>query len=242
MSGGPWALESTGMRVVAVIPARAGSQRIPSKNLRLVGGRALVARTVDVARAVDEIDRVIVSTDSNRIAAVARRAGGEAPFRRPAALADDRAATVDVVRHAVEWLEQTSGTVDLVVTLQPTSPFCRVESVRAALQAMADPTVDSSTTVSDTGVPASVLGTLRDGRFDLLAPRPDDVRRQASPPVVRLTGAVYVSRRALLDAGRLLGDRPAAILTSGPEAIDIDTPEDLAAARRIHRRLPRTVA
>jgi len=107
---------------------------------------------------------------------------------------------------------------------------------------MADPTVDSSTTVSDTGVPASVLGTLRDGRFDLLAPRPDDARRQASPPVVRLTGAVYVSRRALLDAGRLLGDRPAAILTSGPEAIDIDTPEDLAEARRIHRRLPRTVA
>lgn len=224
------------MHIIAVIPARAGSRGIPGKNLRLVGGRPLVARTVELARSVPGIDRVIVSTDSPRIAGTARRAGAETPFVRPARLSDDRSATVDVIRHAIEFVEGDGTTVDVVVTLQPTSPFCTPETVRTALDRLADPEVDSATTVSEVGLPASVLGTVSAGRFVALGQAARDVRRQASPALARLTGAVYVTRRALLDQGRLLGDRPAAVLTAGREALDIDTPADLAEARRLHGR------
>lgn len=228
------------MRTIAVIPARAGSRGIPRKNLRLVGGKSLVARTVEVARSVTEIDRVIVSTDSRRIATVARHAGGEAPFLRPERLADERAATVDVVRHAVEWIEHESGPVDVVVTMQPTSPFCRPQTLLAALATIADdPDIDSATTVAEVGLPATLVGVIRAHRFESLWRAPADARRQASPQLVRLTGAIYVSRRELLDADRLLGDRPAPIMTSGAEAIDIDDIDDLAAARRAHRQLAR---
>lgn len=230
------------MRTIAVIPARSGSRGIPGKNLRLVGGKSLVARISEVARSVAAIERVVVSTDSRRIAAVARRAGAEAPFVRPEPLANDEASTVDVVRHAVHWIEQDSGPVDFVVTLQPTSPFCRADTVRRALEAVAaDPALDSATTVAELGLPASVVGVFRAERFESLWSSPD-ARRQASPRLVRLTGAVYVSRRGLLERGKLLGDRPAAIITSGAEAIDVDDLDDLAAARRAHRRLARARA
>ena len=223
------------MHIIAVIPARAGSRGIPNKNLRLVGGRPLVARTVELARSVPGIDRVIVSTDSSRIAGTARRAGAETPFVRPARLSDDRSPTVDVIRHAIEFVEQNGTIIDVVVTLQPTSPFCTPEIVRTALDRLADPEVDSATTVAEVGLPASVLGTVNAGWFVALG-QARDVRRQASPALARLTGAVYVTRRALLDQGRLLGDRPAAVMTAGREALDIDTPADLAEARRLHRR------
>ena len=228
------------MQTIAVIPARAGSRGIPWKNLRRVGGRPLVVRSVEVARAVRGIDRVIVSTDGRRIASAARSAGAEVPFIRPAVLADDGAATVDVVRHAVAWVEAEGAPVDVVVTLQPTSPFCRPETVRAALDRMRDPTVESVATVAEVGLPISVVGTLVGDRLEMAWPPTGDTRRQASSPLVRLTGAVYVSRRALLDAGGLLGERTAPLLTTGAETIDIDDADDLAMARRTHRLLMRT--
>jgi hypothetical protein len=95
------------------------------------------------------------------------------------------------------------------------------------------------TTVAEVGLPATVVGVVRAGGFESLWSSPTDARRQVGPQLVRLTGAIYVSRRELLDAGRLLGDRPAAIMTSGAEAIDIDDIADLAAARRAHRQLAR---
>lgn len=227
------------MYTIAVIPARAGSRAIPGKNLRLVGGRTLLARTIDVARQVSAIERVIVSTDSRRIAAAAHRAGAEAPFLRPPQLSDDQANTVDVIRHAVAFLEEDGDPVDVVVTLQPTSPFCTPATVRLALERLSDPRVDSATTVAEVGLPVSVVGTVDAGRFITLAGASADVRRQSSPPLVRLSGAVYVTRRELLDQGRLLGDRPAVVVTAGPEALDIDTPADLAEARRHSRRASR---
>lgn len=227
------------VHTIAVIPARAGSRAIPGKNLRLVGGRSLLARSIEVARAVPEIDRVIVSSDSPRIISAARRAGAEAPFRRPAHLSGDEAPTIEVIRHAVTFLELEGRRVDVVVTLQPTSPFCTPASVRMALGHLADPAVDSATTVADVGLPASIVGTLEQGRFVALGSPGDDARRQASPSLARLTGAVYVTRRALLDHGRLLGERPASVMTAGPEALDIDTPADLAEARRLQGRRTR---
>ncbi|HAS83903.1 MAG TPA: pseudaminic acid cytidylyltransferase, partial [Verrucomicrobia bacterium] len=90
---------------VAIIPARGGSQRIPRKNIRLFGGRPMIAHSIDAARESGCFDRVIVSTDDPEVAGVATACGGEVPFLRPAALSDAFTGLDAVMRHAVAWLE-----------------------------------------------------------------------------------------------------------------------------------------
>jgi CMP-N,N'-diacetyllegionaminic acid synthase len=231
-------VESRGMGAVAIIPARARSVGIPNKNLRHVGGLPLVVRTIRVATQVLSIDRIIVSTDSEQIADVARRSGAEVPFLRPASLAGDETATVAVIEDAVSRLEVMGAVVETVVTMQPTSPFCRPQTVATAIAMLEDVSVDSVATVAELGVPASVIGAIDGGRLVRCLPLSDDPRRQASPPAVRLTGAVYVSRRQLIGSGVLLGVGPAYVMTDGPEALDIDTLADLGMARRMVRKLP----
>jgi len=227
------------MLSVAVIPARAGSRGLPGKHLRLLGGIPMIVHTIRAALAAERIDRVIVSTNDAGIARVAREAGAEVPFRRPEELAADATPTLPVVRHAIEWLEEHGATIGVVVTLQATSPLRGPAEIDAAIALLDDPRVRSAVTVAPLGLPTSILGTLRDGRFRALAPAADP-RRQAAPAAVRLTGAVYVTRRELLGEGRLVDEAPAALLVEGPSAIDVDDATDLAAARR-HLRVSRGV-
>ena len=225
------------MRAVAIIPARAGSVGIPGKNLRRVGGVPLVVRTIRVASQVPSIVRIVVSTDSPRIAELARRNGADVPFLRPPVLAGDEASTASVVEDAVVRLEEMGDAVETLITMQPTSPFCRPQTVTRAIGLLDEESVDSVATVTSLGMAASVIGTIDGDRLVRCLSQPGDARRQASPPAVRLTGAVYVSRRDLVGTGALLGDRPRFVMTEGPEALDIDTPADLALARRWARTM-----
>ena len=113
-----------GKRVLAVVPARSGSKGIPDKNLKSVGGIPLVARVGEVLKALPEVDRAVVSTDSDGIAAVAEAAGIAAPFRRPDAISGDTIGDLDVLTHALQATEASDGTIyDVVLMLQPTSPL-----------------------------------------------------------------------------------------------------------------------
>ena len=217
--------------IVAIVPARGGSRGLSRKNLRRIGGRSLVELAVAVARAAPSVDRVIVSTDDEAIAREAERVGAEVPFRRPASLATDDAATVDVLRHACAELETAGETIDVVVTLQPTSPLRTADVVEAAIAPVRDGEADSAVTVEELGLPWSTLGFL-DGATFRRPPQPDDQRRQASPEAARITGAVYVTRRELLDQGLVIGPRCAAVVTRGGSTIDIDSFADLRRARR----------
>lgn len=222
------------MLSVAVIPARAGSRGLPGKHLRLLGGIPMIAHTIRAALAAQRVDRVIVSTNDEAIARVARDAGAEVPFRRPDELAGATTPTLPVVRHAVEWLEAHGAAIDIVVTLQATSPLRGPTEIDATIALLDDRAVRSAVTVTPVGLPSSILGTVREGRFRAFAVA-SDPRRQAAPAAVRLTGAVYVTRRDLLAEGRLLDEAPAALLVEGPSAIDVDDATDLAAARRYLR-------
>lgn len=227
------------MLSVAVIPARAGSRGLPGKHLRSLGGIPVIVHTIRAALGASRIDRVLVSTNDEAIAAVARRAGAEVPFLRPDELAGDTTPTLPVIRHAVAWLEAHGATIGTVVTLQATSPLRDAAEIDATVALLDDPAVRSAVTVARVGLPATVIGALRDGRFRALdGPSSGDARRQAAAPAVRLTGAVYATRRDLLDEGRLVDDAPAALLVEGPSAIDIDDAADLAEARRALRRRP----
>jgi CMP-N-acetylneuraminic acid synthetase len=223
------------MQTLAVIPARGGSRGIPRKNLRLLGGVPLLVHTIRAAQQAKRVDRFVVSTEDAEIAGVARRAGAEV-VERPDHLATDDASTVAVVHHAIDALESSSGTrADIVVTLQPTSPLRGADLIDQAVDLVANGAHRSAVTVAEIPFAAPTVGILSDARFRASVTLTDP-RRQVAPSAVRLTGAVYVTTRDLLDDGRLTDGAPAALLTQGAAAIDIDAPADLAAARRALRR------
>jgi CMP-N-acetylneuraminic acid synthetase len=222
------------MATVAIIPARGGSKGLPGKQLRLLGGRPMIAWTVRAACGARRLDRVVVSTDDPAIGRAARRAGAEVPFLRPADLATDETPTLPVIEHAVAWLEARGEKVELVVTLQPTSPLRDASQIDAAVALLDESGARSAVTVAALGLPASVVGWLDGDRF-VPSGLDGDGRRQAAPPAARITGGVYVTRRDLLREGRLLDERPAALPVDPATAIDVDTEADLAAARRVLR-------
>src|SRR5688572_21258442 len=126
-----------GKRVLAVVPARGGSKGLPLKNLRRLGGVPLVALVGRVIAELPEIDRSVVSTDNEEIAAVAESAGIAAPFRRPAELSGDLIGDVAVLTHALQATESIDGMrYAIVVMLQPTSPLRAAAHVRTCLETL----------------------------------------------------------------------------------------------------------
>jgi CMP-N,N'-diacetyllegionaminic acid synthase len=117
------------MRILALIAARGGSKRIPGKNMRLLGGKPLIAWSIDVSKGIPEVCDILVSTDSNDIAEIAKKSGATVPWLRPSELATDTASSVDVCLHALKWYEDENGKVDGFMLLQPTSPFRSRDSV-----------------------------------------------------------------------------------------------------------------
>ena len=111
------------MKILALIPARSGSKRIPNKNIRLFGSKPLIVWTIEIAKSIPEIHDVLVSTDSTEIAAISSAAGAKVPWLRPSEIATDEASSVDVAIHALDQYENEFGEVDGILLLQPTSPF-----------------------------------------------------------------------------------------------------------------------
>ena len=115
---------------LAVIPARGGSKRIPRKNIREFCGKPIIAYSIEAALASDFFDQVIVSTDDDEIASVARDFGAEIPFMRPAEIADDYTGTNAVVKHAIQWYQENSHSISLACCIYATAPFIRVEYLK----------------------------------------------------------------------------------------------------------------
>lgn len=121
------------MKLLGIVPARAGSKRLPGKNSRLLGDRPLVAWTFEAARQSGVLTRICLSTDDEPLRALAREHGVDAPFLRPAELASDSASSIDVVLHALAHYASHSQHFDAVVLLQPTSPFRTADTIRRAV-------------------------------------------------------------------------------------------------------------
>jgi CMP-N,N'-diacetyllegionaminic acid synthase len=216
-----------GAKVLAVVPARGGSKGIPRKNLRTIRGRSLVALAGDVALAVPEIDRRVVSTDHAEIAQAAQAAGLDAPFMRPVELAGDRIADWDVLVHALQATEQLDATrYDIVVMLQPTSPLRRAEDVSAVLRLL----VDGKWSVSETDLKAHPLKQLvvRDGTMGYWDERGAQIiARQQLEPVYHRNGVAYaITRACLLEQKTIKGAHAGAYVVAG-EHVSIDTEQDI---------------
>jgi len=209
--------------VVAVIPARGGSRRLPGKNLMPIAGKPLLVHTVEQALASVRVDAVLVSTDDADIAAVAREAGAEV-VDRPAELAGDRATSESAVLHA---LDAYSGPADIAVLLQATSPVRRPGDIDAAVALVVDGDYDSVFSA----VPGHVwLWEERpDGMHSVSYDWRSRPRSQDQHPQLLEDGSIYVTRCALLRAsGNRLGGR------IGVHRMDVDSAIDLDDADQVH--------
>ncbi|GAB3686641.1 acylneuraminate cytidylyltransferase family protein [Angustibacter aerolatus] len=225
--------QSRAVRVVAVVPARGGSRGVPGKNLARVGSRRLVERAVDAAVASAEIDLVVVSTDSDDIAAVARAAGAEV-VRRPADLSGDTATSESAVFHALDTLRDDGIDPEVTVLVQCTSPFLDPADLDAAVKQVRDDGLDTcfAAVASHAFVwRAQGDGTVRGVNHDDTVQRR---RRQDIEPDLHETGAFYAVRtESLRRTGHRFAGRTGVQLVRAVAAVEIDVPEDLDVARAL---------
>jgi CMP-N-acetylneuraminic acid synthetase len=220
-----------GLNILSVIPARGGSKGIPLKNLKQVGGIPIVELAARVAKNVDCIDRIVVSTDHEGIAKAAINGGADAPFRRSEELSGDRIGDAEVLTHALLEVEYIDNIIyDIIVMLQPTSPLRKPKHVSDAIHMLIENGWDSVWTVSETDSKSHPLKqlTVNKGHLNYYdSGGKKIIARQQLEPVFHRNGIAYVvTRKCLLDKQTIKGDKSGALVIKG-EHISIDTEWDL---------------
>jgi CMP-N,N'-diacetyllegionaminic acid synthase len=224
-------------RVLGVITARAGSKGIPGKNIRPLAGKPLILYTIEAALASGAFDRLILSTDDEQAAALARAHGCEVPFMRPPELAADDTPHVPVMQHAVAWLRDREGYLpDSFMTLLPTSPLRQPAHIREAVALLQSSGADSVIGVDELPAHFNPMRVVTIDRFGWarvfvggppVKKRPG--RRQDMPPAWVMNGAIYLVRTPfILDAvdPNLYGDRVAGMVMPPPYGFNLDEPQD----------------
>lgn len=211
-------------RVLAVIPARGGSKRYPRKNIANLGGKPMIAWSIAAANRAKLVTEVVVSTDDDEIASVARQHGGNVPFRRPDALAGDAVRNSETLVHAVEWFRDERGQAfDIVLLLQPTSPLRQSFHIDAAIEALWN---------SDALTVASVTGPhkKRDVAIKRITPEGRLVNYYADDPndgYYRYNASIYGMRTSyLLEYRRFTSANEIPLIMEAVHSIDVDEPLD----------------
>lgn len=220
--------------VLGVIVARGGSKRLPGKNLRPLGDKPLIAWTAQAAMSASSLTDVILSTDSQEIADVAKKYGVSVPFMRPPHLAEDSSNVLDALTHAVVAMDGQGIRADVVVLLQATSPFRSARDIDDAVGLLV--TKGADTVLSVRPAQEHPYWMWRDDKgaiAPLFSREHMALTREAVPPMFMETGALYVVRRSVLDRGSLYGDRIMPIQLSDRAAVDIDDVSDFARAERM---------
>jgi CMP-N-acetylneuraminic acid synthetase len=229
------------MRILGVIPARGGSKSVPRKNIAPLAGKPLIAYTIEAALRSNVFADVVVSTDDDAIADVARQYKAQVPFTRPPELSSDSAESFGVVLHALEQMERgQKRTYDAVMMLQPTSPLRRPEQIVRAIEMLAAaPEADGVVSIVDVGgwhpfrmkrlIGHRVVNYIDQGFEDMRA-------RQALPTVYIRSGAIYLIRRQSLLAHRMLvGPHTLGLPIDEKSAVNIDSQIDFSLAELLMR-------
>lgn len=213
---------------LAVIPARGGSKRIPRKNIKLFCGKPMIAWSIEAARRSGCFDRVVVSTDDEEIAAVARDWGAEIPFMRPAELSDDHAGTIPVIAHAIRHMQGHGEQPRAVCCIYATAPFVRVRDLQRGAELL-DQT-DCAYVFSVTTYAFPIQRALRikeNGRVEMFHPEHFDTRSQDLEEAYHDAGQLYWGRAEAWLAGKRIFSPDAMPLVLPRHRVqDIDTPED----------------
>lgn len=222
------------MKIVAIIPARGGSKGIPRKNIKELCGKPLITYIIETALRVEELDRVIVSTEDKEIAEVAKKCGAEVPFMRPQELARDETPTLPVLQHAVKYLEEKENyKPDIIVLLYATSPLLKHERVSEAIKLLKARGFDSVlSVVEDRGH----YWIKRGEDYERLYPKVLK-NRQFTEPLLKENGAIYLCKRDLLmKENTMVGGKIGFLKMQKEESIDIDEPLDFEIAEFFMRR------
>lgn len=219
------------MRVLCTICARAGSKGVPSKNIRALASKPLIVHTVEQGHACRLIHKVVVSTDGEDIARIAREAGAEVPFLRPRELAMDQSPKLAVIQHAARFLLEKGEKYDLVVDLDPTSPLRLPSDIENALQRFLRSDANNlySVCLAHKNPYFNMVELDERGRSRLSKSRGQEFTgRQSAPAVYEINGSIYIFRvEFLLGPGaRLHSDNTIVYVMPAEQSVDIDTPLD----------------
>lgn len=220
------------MKILGLVNARGGSKGVPGKNIKLLGGRPLIAWSIAAGLGSRHLSKVVVSTDSEAIAEAARAAGAEVPFMRPAELATDTARQIDAIIHAVGFVEARDGRYDYVCLLQPTCPLRSSADVDGALDLLLSTGADSVVTVTDVGGrhPMTLYRKGKDGVLSpYLASDGAGVLRQDFEELYWRTGGVYAMKRdVVMERRSLYGQDIRGYAVPEERCFNIDSPFDWA--------------
>ena len=228
-------------RIVGLIPARAGSKRVPNKNVLRLHGHPLLAYTISAALDSGVFEKVIVSTDSDEYAQIALHYGAEVPFLRPNSLAQDSSADIGWVAHALESLALIGYEFEIFSILRPTSPFRNASTIRRAYEEFSSRTdIDSIRAVELCSQhPGKMWRIKGDHLVPLLSVQPDGLDWFSSPtqslPEVWVQNASLeiAFSRCVLESESISGSRIAPFKTVFPEGIDINSEFDFAKAKMV---------
>lgn len=222
---------------ICVIPARGGSKRIPGKNTLEFCGKPILAWSIEAAIGADCFERIIVTTDNEVIADLARRLGAEIPFMRPASLADDHTGTVDVVRHAAQWLHDHDCSFDYLCCIYATAPFTTPEDIRRGLEVLQRESCDYA--ISVTSFPFPIQRAVRvseQNRLAMLHPEHLETRSQDLQESYHDAGQFYWGTAAAWHGGNpLFCGNSAPVYIPRHRVQDIDTLEDWTRAEALFR-------
>jgi len=212
-------------KVLAIIPARSGSKRLPRKNILNLAGKPLIAWTIESAIRSKYIDSVLVSTDSPEIAEISKKFGAQVPFIRPEYLSNDTADTISVIKHAIDNIPDQ---YDIIVLLQATSPLRNTDDIDGAIE-QSDSDFKAVVSVCPAEHPPLWSNILPDdlSMAGFIRPEIKNKRSQDLPTYYRLNGAVYVAELSyFMQQNGFMGPQTKAYIMDQKHSVDIDTEID----------------
>ena len=236
-----------GKKILGLVTARGGSKGIPGKNIKILGDKPLLAYSILAAQQSQVLDRIVLSTDDQKIADVGKKLGVEVPFIRPTALAVDTASSLGVVQHAVEWLRgHEQYFPDFVIILQPTSPLRQAFHIKEAIDLLLSSDFDSVLSVGlipENFNPSKAMIINEEGSLRLFSGRlvgERVARRQELKDAYWSTGAIYAFKTELVlskENPNFYGNRVMPYVVEDKYTIDINTPDDWQKAEMVLRDL-----
>jgi len=224
------------MSVVAVIPARGGSKRIPDKNIKPFCGKPMIAYSIETAKDAGIFDRIIVSTDSEKIASTAKEFGAEIPFMRPGNLADDYIGTDAVIIHALKWLKGEGEKIDYICCIYATAPFVKAEYIIEGYNLLRDNNATSCFSV--TTYPFPIFRSLKinsRNRLKMFWPKYRETRSQDLPEAYHDAGQFYWADAKKYQKEKQFYSKDAVpVILPRYLVQDIDTPEDWETAEKMY--------
>ena len=222
-------------KILAVIPARGGSKRIPGKNIRPIHGRPMIEWVIRALKDFDRLTDIIVSTDSPEIKAVAEELGVSVPFVRPSEISDDFASTAAVIKHAATWYRDNAGAVDYVLTVYATAIFLSPDDLEAAYQVITEQKRDVVFAGCEYAFPIQRAVFMHDdGAVEMFQPDMKMARSQDLTPAYHDAGQFYLNTfDAVLAEKSAFSENCAMVVLPRYRVVDIDTEEDLELADRL---------